>query len=450
MSPAASDPSTPATGGGAPTILDVAIVGAGPIGLEAALAAAEQGLDFGLFEAGREVAANIATWGHVRLFSPWDIDVSPRMRRALRAAGYSVPSGQECPMGDELRRRVLLPVALLPQLAGRLHLGQRAVAIGRSGLLKATEIGTAARARAPFRLLLEATSGQGGERVVLARAVLDCTGSMAHPLWLGDGGIPAPGERAAAARIERGLPRLEDEEQRWYGREVLLVGGGHSAQTAAVALAALAERARAAGREPPHVHWVVRGEASITPQSDDPLPARRALELRAARLLAGSDPAVEPLLGTVVDSIASVAEDGGNVAEDGGSDGRLEVVLRRQDGALRTLRVDRIVSLVGSVGDHELYRELQVHECYATSGPIRLAAQLLGEASADCLAQPAAGIDLLSNPEPRFFILGSKSYGRNSAFLMRTGWQQVETVMRALVPLLMPGEQAAAPALASD
>ena len=85
-----------------------------------------------------------------------------------------------------------------------------------------------------------------------------------------------------------------------------------------------------------------------------------------------------------------------------------------------------------AVDDHLLYRQLQVHECYATSGPMKLAAALLGSTSQDCLAQESHGADTLANPEPNFFIVGSKSYGRNNTFLMRTGWQQVDEVFSLL------------------
>jgi hypothetical protein len=60
---------------------------------------------------------------------------------------------------------------------------------------------------------------------------------------------------------------------------------------------------------------------------------------------------------------------------------------------------------------------------------MKLAASLLASGSdADCLTQTGQGIETLINPEPDFFILGSKSYGRNSSFLMRLGWQQVDEV----------------------
>ena len=66
----------------------------------------------------------------------------------------------------------------------------------------------------------------------------------------------------------------------------------------------------------------------------------------------------------------------------------------------------------------------------ATPGrPIKLAAALIGESGGgDCLAQAGHGPETLVNPEPGFFILGSKSYGRNSQFLLRVGWEQVDQV----------------------
>jgi hypothetical protein len=112
----------------------------------------------------------------------------------------------------------------------------------------------------------------------------------------------------------------------------------------------------------------------------------------------------------------------------------VEVILRRGDGTRENVRADRILALTGSVGDHTLYRQLQVHECYATSGPMKLAAALLGSTTGgDCLAQTSLGAETLVNPEPGFFLLGSKSYGRNATFLMRVGWEQVDEVMSLLL-----------------
>ncbi|YCK34137.1 FAD-dependent oxidoreductase [Actinomadura sp. ATCC 39365] len=50
--------------------LPVVVIGAGPVGLAAAAHLAERGLDFLVLEAGERIAASIAQWGHVRVFSP--------------------------------------------------------------------------------------------------------------------------------------------------------------------------------------------------------------------------------------------------------------------------------------------------------------------------------------------------------------------------------------------
>ena len=62
-----------------------------------------------------------------------------------------------------------------------------------------------------------------------------------------------------------------------------------------------------------------------------------------------------------------------------------------------------------------------------------LAAALMGAGGGgDCMQQTSQGADTLKNPEPGFFILGSKSYGRRTDFLMRVGWSQVDEVFGLL------------------
>ena len=63
---------------------------------------------------------------------------------------------------------------------------------------------------------------------------------------------------------------------------------------------------------------------------------------------------------------------------------------------------------------------------------MNLAAALLKHAGADCLHVPAQGAQTLRNPEPNFYILGAKSYGRNSQFLLRNGFEQVRDVFRLI------------------
>jgi thioredoxin reductase len=386
----------------------IAILGSGPTGLEAALAATEAGLSFTLYEAAPEVAGNVRAWGHVRLFTPWEMNVSPRMRRSLEAAGAPVPGGADCPTGRELADRLFAPLAALPPVAPHLKLGTRVLGVAREGLLKHEEIATPERGRRPFRLLLADAAGR--EWTERADLVIDSTGTYSHPNRLGDGGIPAPGESELGSAIRRDIPDFAREAAEWAGKTVLLAGTGHSAQTAAGELAEIARHAPGT-----RVLWALRSpEPSWGAQSEDPLPERARLTATAAELASGASPAIEPHRGVAVESITR-------------KNGKVEVVLRNGTGS-KTVTVDRILALTGYVGDAGLYRQLQVHECYATSGPMKLAAALLGAGAGDCLAQTTHGVETLKNPEPGFFILGSKSYGRNNTFLMRVGWQQVAEV----------------------
>ena len=65
---------------------------------------------------------------------------------------------------------------------------------------------------------------------------------------------------------------------------------------------------------------------------------------------------------------------------------------------------------------------------------MKLAAHLMGQSSADCLDQSGNDADLLRTPEPGFFVLGSKSYGRRSNFLLKAGIEQVDAVFDELIP----------------
>lgn len=387
----------------------VAIIGAGPTGIEAALACVERDVSFRLFEAGPSAASGIAEWGGVRLFTPWGMNLSPRMDGALRALGVDTPDAEACPTGREFIEHALAPIAGLPAIVRSSEYGARVRHIAREGLSKDHEIGTPLRAGRAFRLTVR--SG-GRDRIARASAVIDCSGGRAVPNWTGDGGVPALGEEELDERISREIPDVSDA--RWRGAHTLLVGAGHSAQTAARDLASLA--AEFPGTR---VTWAVRSaEPDWGSPHDDPLPERAALS-RSADLIASGGAAVDFRSGVVVEELAQDARG-------------IQAVLRNGAGR-EELRVDQVLALTGRVGDHAMYRQLQVHECYATSGPMNLAATLM-QAGGDCLAQPNAGIDVLANPEPGFFILGAKSYGRNSRYLLQVGYRQVdEVVKQALV-----------------
>ena len=100
-------------------------------------------------------------------------------------------------------------------------------------------------------------------------------------------------------------------------------------------------------------------------------------------------------------------------------------VVARCAGRDRTWEVDRVVGNVGYTPDTMIYRGLQVHDCCATFGPLNR--------GADHLHPPAPGTSPLCNPEPGFHILGAKSHGRDSNFLMREGFEQIREVFTLIM-----------------
>ena len=384
-----------------------AVLGAGPIGVEAALVARERGYDVRVYES-ETVGGNVKRWGHVELFSPWHMNHSARGVRLLRNRGVELPETEAYLSGAEHVERYLEPLAR-EALAGRIFQGTRVVGVSRDGLAKNDLIGGPRHEHA-FRLLLENDAGE--ERIEEADLVIDATGTYRHHNWMGNGNLPALGERELEHRIAYELEDVSGGQRRDFdGKRVLLVGAGHSAATALEGLRRL---------DDVRIHWLVRAtDGSPLPViQDDPLPERQRLSERVNAVAGGGDARVQLHRGASVEALRS-------------KEGALEVELV-EHGKRTGLSVDRILAHVGFHPDNSIYRELQVHECYASMGPMKLSAALLGESSADCLAQTSKGAETLANPEPNFFILGAKSYGKNSNFLIRIGIEQVEEVFRSL------------------
>ena len=391
----------------------IAVLGAGPVGLEAALYARSLGLPVTVYERGG-VGEHLRRWGHVRLFSPFGMNVTPLGRAAVLQDNprHELPAADDGITGREHVAVYLEPLARSGPLRDCLRLETQVLHIGRRGWLKGDGPGDARRGQQPFRLLVREAKGR--ERTDEADVVLDCTGTFGRHRWLGDGGIPAAGEAAAAAHVAYGLDDVLGEQRAHYaGKTVLVVGGGYSAATTVCNLAALAE-------EQPEtwVVWLARTASTqpIRRHANDPLRERDRLAVRANTLATRADGNVEFHNQTVVEAVESLGPDKG-----------FRVTVRRA-GKTRTWEADRVVANVGYTPDTDLYRELQVHECYASLGPMSLAAALLKHGGSDCLSVPAAGANTLRNPEPNFYLLGAKSYGRNSNFLLRTGFEQVRDV----------------------
>ena len=370
------------------------------MGLEAALGALERGFEVTVLEKGR-VGESLRRGGSTRFFSPLGMNVSGRVARLL---GPDLPPAEALLTGIEMAERVLEPLAARPPLAGRVRTARRVVAVGRARMTRAEMAGHPLRAERPFRLLVESPQG---EEVIEAEAVLDASGIYDTPAAVGAGGVPARGERAVQARLIRHLGTLEDRLTGLAGRDVLLVGHGHSAANALGLLAAVSPA--------PRVTWCVRtpNRRPCVEVASDPLPARQSV-VAQANDLAADPPAflrVERRAG--VEAVEAVNGHLG-VARSGGRRGEF----------------DAVVGLTGYRPDLSFLSELALEISPVSEGAARLQRALAGVT--DCLSVPKVGAEDLASGEPGFHLVGFKAYGRLPSFLLRTGLAQLEPILDLL------------------
>ena len=253
-----------------PATLPVAVIGAGPVGLAAVARLIERGITPVVFEAGTQVGANLRDYAHVRLFSPWRYNVDESLANLLSARGWQAPPADELPLAGAVVEHALEVFARLPEVASVLHLNSRVLAITREGFDKVKSVG---RDGAPFviRVLSDGVVSE-----YRARAVIDASGTWTSPNPLGASGLPARGEREHGAAIFYGIPDvLGAARQRYAGKRTLVVGAGHSAANALLALAELARSVPAT-----RFAWAVRSESLARVfggGAADQLPARGQL-----------------------------------------------------------------------------------------------------------------------------------------------------------------------------
>lgn len=395
----------------------LAIIGAGPIGLEAALYARQLQVGFTVYERGR-IGEHMMRWGHVRLFSPFGMNSTSVGRNALKAAkpGFTLPPDDSILTGREHVAQYLAPLAEL--ISPFIQTETQVLKVSRRDYLKTDLPDDMARAKSPFRLLVRDKQRERSEE---ADVILDCTGTYGQHRWAGAGGIPCPGEIQSEPHICFGLDDiLGDKKNHYAGRQVLIIGAGYSAATSAVALAELAKENPATWGV-----WVARGTSStpIRRIAGDPLKERDRLAMKANAVATRSDDNVEFQGGVQIESIEFLGPDKG-----------FKVTGRSGAGAgmtIKTWEVERIIANVGYSPDTNLSRELQVHEAYTTLAPMSLA-RALGESKSRDSLKASGNAEALRNPEPNFYILGAKSYGRDSNFLLRRGFDQIRDVFTLL------------------
>ncbi|MEO1443588.1 MAG: NAD(P)-binding domain-containing protein, partial [Chloroflexota bacterium] len=318
--------------------LPVAIIGGGPVGLAAAAHLLERGETPIVFEAGREVGANVRDWGHVRMFSPWEFTVDSASVRLLERHGWQMPPLDELPTGTDLVDRYMQPFAELPEVRDHIHTDARVIAVSRRDIDGMKDRG---RADAPFVLHVE--YGDGRETLVEARAVIDASGTWHKPNPLGSSGLPAIGEKQQHDHIAYGIPDVKgNARERYANRRVMVVGSGHSAINALLDLATVQETA-----PDTEIFWAMRGthlKRVFGGGEDDALPARGALGTR-----------VETHVNTGNIQILSPFR----VREVQAAERGVNVIAETPDG-VQTVNVDEVITATGARPELSMLRELRL------------------------------------------------------------------------------------------
>lgn len=390
--------------------LPVAVIGAGPVGLAAAAHLAARDQRAVVLEAGPGPGTSVREWGHVRLFSPWELCLDPVARQMLQEAGWEPPPAGELPTGGELVSRYLEPLADLPALRSMIRYGHRGTGVTRVGRDRLKGASRSERGAAPFVVRYESGGTRGR---LLAQAVIDASGTWTRPRPLGADGLPARGEREASDRVHYGLPDvLGAARDRYAGKRIAVVGGGHSAANV------LLDLVRLKGEEPnTEPLWVLRGgpPGNVFRDAEDAeneLEARGELE-RRLRGLVEEGP------------VRMVTEFGTRAVRPRGEGITLE------DGTGRSLEVDRAIGVTGFRPDLEMLREVRLDLDPVTEAPRDLG-PLIDPNVHSCGTVPPHGEEELRHPEPGFYIVGMKAYGRAPTFLLPTGYEQVRSVVASL------------------
>ncbi|MEZ4885809.1 MAG: NAD(P)-binding domain-containing protein [Chitinophagales bacterium] len=389
--------------------LPVAIIGSGPVGLAAAAHLVKRNMSFILFEVKNNIAANVKSWEHVQVFSPWEYNLDAAAVELLKENGWQSPDKKSLPTGKELIEAYLEPLSELPSIAPYIYRNHRVIAINRKNLDK---LKTQNREREPF---VVQTLHNGQYQRFEVRAVIDASGTWQSQNPAGSGGVLAMGESENSSNIFYGIPPiLEEAKERYANKNILVVGSGHSAAQVLFHLSELTN-----DYPNTHIHWVIRKanvDAVIGGKEKDQLPARGAIGQKLERLL--QEEKLHLHTGFHLHQIEA-------------NKGKLNVIGLQQDEMTVIEGVDEIIACTGSRPDFSFLREIRL-DIHPAVESVPALADLIDPNVHSCGTVPPHGAVELQQPEKDFYVVGMKSYGRAPTFLMATGYEQVRSVVAAL------------------
>ncbi|MGI2326744.1 NAD(P)-binding domain-containing protein [Planococcus sp. YIM B11945] len=386
--------------------LPIIVIGAGPVGMAAAAHLAKAGEKFLVLEAGPTIGHQILQWGHVRLFSPWQYNIDKAARELLERSGWEAPADEELPTGTELVEQYLVKLGALPAIKPSIRLNTRVLGISRKGQDK---MKTAGRGNLPFVLYIE-ENGETAKHIE-AKAIIDATGTWGQPNSLSASGISSKNEQKLQQHMYYGIPDIQGKDRdRFTGKKVAVVGGGHSAINTILELADLPDL---------KITWILRKnnvEDAYGGEAKDALQARGELGSRIHQLVDSGQ--VEVFTPYRIYDVSQTEETL-----------MLEGEWKEESHSIEGL--DEVIVNTGSQPDFSFLREVRIRIDPATES-VEALAPLIDHNFHSCGTVRPHGERELRQPEKNFYIVGIKSYGRAPTFLMATGYEQVRSVVAYL------------------
>ncbi|OEH92575.1 NAD(P)-binding domain-containing protein [Bacillus solimangrovi] len=385
--------------------LPVAIIGGGPVGLATAAQLTKKGEDFILFEAGHTVGSSILEWGHVRMFSTWKYNIDKASRQLLEHSGWLAPYEDDLPTGKDLVEKYLLPLSKLPELQGNIVLNAKVVGVAKKGLNK---LKTAQRENVPFEVYVEIDEKI---KVFEAKAVIDSSGTWKSPNPALSNGIWTKAEKQLKDRIHYGIPNVNELEDRYKNKSIMVVGSGHSAINGLLDFAQLKEKF-----PDTMIYWVLRKKhvrETYGGQENDELQARGELGIRIQKLVESNEIKVlTPFY------IRDVRENMGKISVNGDMN----------TDEVKISNIDELVVSTGFRPNVSFLNEIRL-DLDPTVESVEALAPLIDPNIHSCGTVRPHGEAELRQSEKNFYIVGMKSYGRAPTFLLATGYEQVRSIV---------------------
>lgn len=383
----------------------VAVIGGGPVGVEAALYARFLGYFVILFDA-RRVGSRLVRWGEIPMKIPFGEATSSLGLAALEAQGVAdgLPDAESVISYRDYIEKYLTPIAKSDLLEECIHINSPVISISRAHYQKFQPDSLEDRAEDEFRLLLNGRVR--GEFTQLADIILDCSGAGRRPAGIGPGGGMAIGQSSLGDQFEVGPRDLSDKDRdRFVGKHTVLFGSGPVACRNACQFIALA-------KDNPNTKltWVVPKGAKHETWLGEAAKVSADLAIEASRVLSGD-------CSGAVHIDAWGAE---SISRDGDGKWKVKLLVGEED----TADLDADVILVTELRDPWVFADgLGVELCEH---------RRLTTSAANWLANQSTELEITAETfvtsEPHYYVLGSKSVGGDRRFSFAHARQQIQQV----------------------